>query len=184
MSLENMTDEERDSLALLAQKLRDNPKTRPMFLRGVKEVNPDLSVPEVDLENRANQMFGAQQKKIDELNAQLAQTKAEKDAEAQFERLKDAGVLSSRQEWHDLAKYAVENGYQANEAGLARAKAAREAETAPAEPTPHSFMPRLPVENKDLMRDPKGWARTEANKAFDDIIKARRAPAMGGWRPA
>ena len=45
MSLENLSFDERDSLAELSKKLADNPKTRKAFLRLTKEINPDLPIP-------------------------------------------------------------------------------------------------------------------------------------------
>ena len=45
MSLEDLSQEARDELAMLAKKLADNPKTRENFLRLTKEINPDLLMP-------------------------------------------------------------------------------------------------------------------------------------------
>ena len=52
MSLENLSQEARDELAALAQKLADNPETRKDFLRMTKKVNPDLPIPELEIEDK------------------------------------------------------------------------------------------------------------------------------------
>ena len=56
MSLEGLSAEEIEALAVTAKALRDNPKTRLGFLRLAKAANPDLIVPEVDAEERQNRI--------------------------------------------------------------------------------------------------------------------------------
>jgi uncharacterized protein with von Willebrand factor type A (vWA) domain len=51
MSLEDLSLEQRDELALLAKQLADNPKTRKELLRLTKEVRPDMSIPELEIED-------------------------------------------------------------------------------------------------------------------------------------
>ena len=51
MSLEDMSFEQRDQLALLMRELSDNPATRKDVLRLTKQIKPDLVIPELDIEN-------------------------------------------------------------------------------------------------------------------------------------
>ncbi len=50
MSLEDLSYEARDELALLARQLAENPKTRKAFLRLTKEAKPDMPIPELEIE--------------------------------------------------------------------------------------------------------------------------------------
>jgi hypothetical protein len=51
MSLEDLTPEARDELALLAKQLSENPETRKDFLRQVKKVKPEMPIPELEIED-------------------------------------------------------------------------------------------------------------------------------------
>ena len=52
MSLEDLSYEARDELALLARQLAENPKTRKAFLRLTKEAKPDMPIPELEIPRR------------------------------------------------------------------------------------------------------------------------------------
>ena len=51
MSLEDMSFEQRDQMALLMEELSHNPATRKDVLRLTKQIKPDLVIPELDIEN-------------------------------------------------------------------------------------------------------------------------------------
>ena len=51
MSLEDLSLEQRDELAMLAKQLADNPATRESFLRLTQQVKPDLTIPELSLKD-------------------------------------------------------------------------------------------------------------------------------------
>ena len=51
MSLEDISLEQRDELALLAKQLAENPSTRKDFLRMTKKVKPDLPIPELEMQD-------------------------------------------------------------------------------------------------------------------------------------
>ena len=54
MSLEDLTPEARDELALLARQLAENPNTRKDFLRLTKKAKPDMPIPELEIEDSTN----------------------------------------------------------------------------------------------------------------------------------
>lgn len=51
MSLEDLSLEARDELALLARQLAENPATRKDFLRLTKKNRPDMPIPELEIED-------------------------------------------------------------------------------------------------------------------------------------
>jgi len=76
MSLEDLTPEARDELALLAKQLAENPKTRKNFLRLTREARPDMPIPEIEIEDRATQVFQQADERVQSLEAKLQQQDA------------------------------------------------------------------------------------------------------------
>jgi len=82
MSLEDVSYEARDELASLARKLSESPETRADFLRLTKKVRPDVSMPELDIEDRTNSMLQRSEARVASLEAKLH----ERDAIEKLER--------------------------------------------------------------------------------------------------
>lgn len=59
MSLENYSPEAIEELAALSKRLSEDPKTRKSFLKLAREVNPDLPVPELEMEEIVNSRASA-----------------------------------------------------------------------------------------------------------------------------
>ena len=66
MSLEDVSIEQRDELASLAKRLADNPATRKEFLRMTQRINPDMVIPELQLEDYT-------EKKVNDAEARVMQ---------------------------------------------------------------------------------------------------------------
>lgn len=178
MSLEGKSQDEVASLAALSNALLADPKTRTAFQRLVKTVNPKLSLPEVELEDRVAAAIKPVADKNAALEADLAQRKQIDAANALFEGLRDSGVVSSRADFTELVKFAAKEGFQTNDAGLKLASAHRKASTTPATPTPSNMgLDNLrPGEaDKSIMKNPITWARDTARAAVDELMKTRRA---------
>jgi hypothetical protein len=173
-SLEGASAEEIQALAMLAKSVRDNPATRRQFLSAVKTANPNINIPELDLETAQNAAFGARDKEIADLRAQLQQQEQQNSAKHRIDALKEEGVIRSANEFNDVVKYAAENGFQTTDAGLKRAAEARRREIEAATPTPTFAVQRPALGNKELMKNPQAWAREEAGKAIEDLKKQRR----------
>jgi len=175
MSLEGKAPEEVQAMAALADSLLNDPKTRRQFQRMLKQQNPNISLPELDTEDAIVTAVKPHVEELQRLKAEREQDKAQQAANLLFENLRDDRVVSTRTEFSELVKWASENGYQTVDAGLRKAASARRAEQEAAEPTPQSAAGGgiVPKDNKDLMRDPQGWARSQAVTALNDIIKSR-----------
>lgn len=175
VSLEDMSPDEINSLALLARSMRDNPETRKTFLQTVKKANPNLSIPEIDVENASAAQLAARDKEIAELREKQQAFEQQQSAQARISALKEDGVVRNANEFNEVVKYAAENGFQVNDAGLKRAAEARRREMEAATPTPTHAMQRPAIGNKDLMKNPQNWAREEASRVMDELIKQRRS---------
>lgn len=178
MSLEGKSPDEIQALAELAADVLGNPKTAGTFQRLVKHNNPGISMPMVELEDKAAAAFANQQKKIDALDGKLAQSDAEKHASALFENLRDDGVVTTRASFNELVTWANGNGFVVNEMGLRKAAMQRTYEQEAAEPTPATvghgaFSLGQGEDGKSFMKDPTGHARTVASQAMDELRKQR-----------
>ena len=172
-SLEGLSTEEVSALALSARQMRDNPATRGLFLRMLKTANPTISIPEVEVEMRTSAALAERDKRIRDME-ERENARAQRDnAVNLFENLRDENVVSSRNDFAELVKYAHEQGFVTNEAGLKKARSFQRQERAAAEPTPQSYRPLIPRDNKDLMKNPRDWARKEATAAINEVLKKR-----------
>ena len=173
ISLEGMDEGEIRALALLAKSTRDNPKTRDSWLNVVQEANPNLVIPELQAKRQASEALSSRDKEIAELRATVENDRQQAAAQARIAALREEGVVRNANEFSEVVKYAAENGFQTSDEGLKRASAARRAEQEAAMPTPTSAIPKPHIGNKDLMKNPQTWARTEAASVMDELIKNR-----------
>lgn len=181
MSLEGKSPEEISALAALADDVLSKPDTAGVFQRLIKKNNPGVSMPLVELEDKAHAAFSQQNAKIAALEAERAQERAQAGANALYESLKDSGAVANRNGFNDLVKYASENGFMTTEAGLRKAAQLRAQEQEAAEPTPVTVGNGLfrtgttDDESRNFFKNPMGHARTVAMQAMDDLRKMRSA---------
>ena len=171
MSLENLSLEARDELASLSQKLAENPQTRKEFLRLTKKVNPDLPIPELEIEDKTNSAID----QIRSENAQLQAKLRERDAMEELERRRQSLVkkgLATEDDIADVEKIMLEKKISDHETAAEYHRYMKEA----AKPTPTGYNPSA-VRQFDLgkfWKDPRGAAQQEAVKAFADLRKPQR----------
>ena len=177
MSLEGKSDEEIRALAELTDSVLNNPKTRTQFQRVLKTANPNISLPEIDNLDTIAAAVKPHVEKLGQVEAKLEQADQDRAANALYEALRDDRVVGNRKDFGELVKYASEKGFQTSEAGIRMAAQHRRDELEAAEPTPLTAgLPSiLQKDNKDLMKDPNGWARGEANKAIAELAKRQAA---------
>lgn len=172
-SLEGFAPEQIEELADTTRELLANPATRAITLRAMKKINPALSTPEIDLEDRAVAEF----KKRDEKIAELTQKELERDAR---ERIRDERekLLASGHSREDIA--AIEKLMMDRKIpDYATAAEFFTQSRKLAEPTPAPFnagrpptigLPEDPL--KAAKAGPKGlrdFARNQASAALDEI---------------
>ena len=110
MSLEDLSLEARDELAALAKKLADNPSTRKEFLKLTKQVNPDLPIPELEMEERANSVFQQADQRVASLEAQLRERDARDELDKHRQALLDKGLIKSKDDIAAVEKVMLEQG--------------------------------------------------------------------------
>jgi hypothetical protein len=172
-TLEGLSSDEVSALALAARQMRDNPGTRGLFLRMLKSANPSIAIPEVDVEVRTARALEQRDVRIREMEERETARQQRDHAINLFETLREDQIVGSRGDFGELVKYAHENGFMTTEAGLRKARAFQVQEHAVAVPTPQTYRPLIPRENKDLMKNPREWARKEASAAIAEVMKKR-----------
>ena len=104
MSLENLSEDARNELAALAQRLAENPETRKEFLRMTKKINPDLPIPELEIEQYTHQAVSQAQQRVEQLEARLREKEAVEQLEKRRQNLMKKGLIKSEDEIAEVEK--------------------------------------------------------------------------------
>lgn len=167
MSLENI-DEDRE-LARLMRQLSDNPSTRKDVLRLAKKVNPDLNIPELDIEDQTIQAVSYANKRVEELEAKLREKQAMEDLNQRRQKIMKKGI--SEDEIPEIEKVMLDKGITNHEAAAEYWQWMKQTAT----PTPTGYNPSA-ISKFDLSKywkNPVSGARDEAAKALSEL---RRNP--------
>ena len=162
MSLEDLSLEQRDELALLAKQLSDNPNTRKEFLRMTKKVRPELSVPELDIEEYTNSKVNDAEKRVMALESKLR----ERDAVEELNKRR-ARLGRSEEEVAEIEKVMLEKGMTNHETAAEYFDWMKQAAT----PTPmgYSSSPMNKFNLEKYWKNPQMGARDEAQKALMEL---------------
>ena len=172
MSLENLSQEARDELAALAQKLADNPETRKDFLRMTKKVNPDLPIPELEIEEKTSSALDSIRKENEAMRAKLAEKDAREALEKRRESLVKKGLVDNESEIEAVEKLMLDKKIADHETAAQYHQWMKQAST----PTPSGYNPSA-VKNFDLnkfWKNPTTGAREEAVRALNEMRKPMR----------
>ena len=169
MSLEDLSLEQRDELALLAKQLSDNPNTRKEFLRMTKKVRPELSVPELDIEEYTNSKVNDAEKRVMALESKLR----ERDAVEELNKRR-ARLGRSEEEVAEIEKVMLEKGMTNHETAAEYFDWMKQAAT----PTPmgYSSSPMNKFNLEKYWKNPQMGARDEAQKALMELKNQNSRP--------
>ena len=109
-SLEDIDLEQRDQLALLMKELSENPETRKEALRLTKKVRPNLTIPELDIEDHTNSKISAAEEKVMKLESQIREREAREELEKRRNKLKEKGLAQSDEDIEQIEKLMLEQG--------------------------------------------------------------------------
>ena len=172
MSLEDLSLEARDELAALAKKLADSPNTRKEFLRLTKQVNPDMPIPELEIEDRTNSVLKQAEDRVQSLEAKLRERDAREELDKRRQSLFKSGKAKSENDIEEIEKIMLEKQIANHEAAADYWDWMKQA----AEPTPTGYNPQV-IKQWDLakyMKNPVGAARDEAAKALNELRRPNR----------
>jgi len=172
MSLEDVSYEARDELARLAKQLSDNPETRGPFLKLAKQVRPDVSMPEIEIEERYTKKFQDFESKLAARDAKQAERDAMDNLEYRRNSLLEKGLVDSRDEIQKVEKLMLDKGITNHEAAAEYHNYMKQA----AIPTPSGYNPN-PMRKFDLSafhKNPVQAARETAAQALSEFRKPVR----------
>jgi len=172
MSLENISLEQRDELALLMKQLAENPETRKDALRLTKKLRPDLPMPELEIEDYTEKKVSQAQKRVEDLEAKLREKEIREELKEKRDALIKKGLIDNESEIEEVEKVMLENKIADHETAAQYWQWMKQA----AAPTPTGYNPN-PVAKFDLgkyYKNPQQAARDEAAKALSDLRNTRK----------
>lgn len=172
MSLEDLSPDAIQELAALSKRLSEDPSTRREFLQLTKKAYPDLSVPEIEMEEATNKRVSAAEQRVLDLEQKLRQKEIKEELSKRRESLRKAGKVQSDEEIQEIEKLMTEKGIANHETAADYWQWMKQT----AEPTPTGYpqpvMSRLDV--KGYMKNPVGAARENAAAALAELRKNPR----------
>jgi len=171
MSLEDLSLDARDELALLARQLAENPATRKEFLRLTKKAKPEMVIPELEIEEHTTSRLSASDKRVEALEAQLREREIREELDKRRSRVVEKG-LASRDDLDDIEKVMLDKGITNHEVAAEYWAFMKQA----AQPTPTGYNPS-PLKGfnlSDYVKNPVATARSEAAKALNELRKSPR----------
>ena len=114
-SLEDLSPEARDELALIARQLAENPATRNDFLRMTKKVKPDITIDTIELEDKFEARQQQNNARIEELQAKLMEKEALETLEKRRQALIKSGKAQTDEDVEKIEKIMLEKGIQNHE---------------------------------------------------------------------
>lgn len=171
-TLEGLSPEAIANLAGLANTLANNPDTRAGFLSLVKQADPSVSIPEVDMPLRITAAMKEANDKVAKLEASLQ----ERDARDNVMNIRNSLVkrgLASEADIPEVEKLMLEKGISSHETAAEFYQSQKRA----AIPTPsgHGYnvqtVPKIDL--KEFGGNLKQWGRATAAKTIDDLRAGR-----------
>lgn len=167
-SLENLTEDQRNSIALKRMLQNPDVNIRMRAKKLWKEIEPTANFPDLEQHEQTEALKAEFQAKLDKLEQERLEESVKQRREKNHRMIADAGLTVEAVEKVMTEERILEYG---------TAIKYLQGQRALAPPTPESITPiRMPDNLKDIQKDPNKWARLEAHNALNEII-AQRAGA-------
>lgn len=161
-----------DEMVRLAAKLSGNQKTRKPFLKLVKEVDPELPIPEIEVDEVIAKAQAPLLEKIGVLEKQNAESAKLLNIEQRRKPLVDAGLSAT--EIERVEKVMVEKGI-ANHATALEFIRNNEKVAAPRQGSSREAFTLPTIVTKEFFKDPNREARKIAGDVLNEIRSAKSA---------
>ena len=170
-TLEDLTPEARDELALLAREMAENPATRPDFLRLTKKTRPNVPVPEIEIDEKVTNIAAKADERVQQLEAKLAEKEAKEELERRRRALLDKKKVDKSEDIAEVEKIMLEKGITNHDTAADYWSYMRQAAT----PTPTGYNRNvMDTTARDTLskfwKNPQVAARDEAAKALAEQI--------------
>ena len=168
ISLEGMSAEAINGLALLAKGLSQNSATRDQFLQLTKTANPELNIPEVDIPAKFQGMFAEERAKREALENQIRENDVRQQIKERREDLMKGKKLSFEQV-QEVEKMMTEKGIM-NHDTAADFYISQQKSASPTPSTGGYSVQTVPkIEAKEFGGNINNWARNEAAQMISDF---------------
>lgn len=164
-SLEDLSPEQQQAALRLFAFVKQNPEIEKTIRREAKKKNPNLSAPDIELEDalaRQKEEFEAKLKERDD--QAIAQLQQQRRAEAHA-KIKSAGLDPD-----EVEKAMVDESIGNYDTAIKYVKAQKNL----ASPTPESVTPMTLPDSKELWSDKNKFARSAAFEAINELKAGRR----------
>ena len=172
MSLEDLSFEQRDELALLMKDMAENPSTRKEVLRLTKKLRPNMPIPELEIEDYTEKKINNAEERVAQLEAKLREKDAIGELKIRRDNLYKKGLAHSEEDIQEIEKLMLSKGMTNHETAAEYFDWMKQA----AVPTPSGYNPN-PLKGFDLSKfwkDPKSAARNVAAEALGELRKNTR----------
>jgi hypothetical protein len=172
MSLEDLSPESRDELAMLARQLAENPATRKDMLRLTKKIRPDMPIPELEIEDYTHSAVQQANNRVEQLEARLRERDAMDELNSRRNKLKAKGLIDNDEDIDEVEKVMLDKGITNHEVAAEYWRWMQQS----AAPTPTGYNPSA-INKFDLSKywkNPVAGARDEASKALNELRKNPR----------
>ena len=169
-----MSEEQREEMSLLAQKLATNPKTRKGFLRLIKTADPESVIPELDaaaeVEARFDTAIKTEREAREALETRIQDTRLEDEVLTHRRKLADSGF--SEDEIKGVEESMTEMQKNHEVVGYETAARLYRQDHQSAEPSGDTVTRFKVPDTKGILENPTQWALNEA----DAFLKERLHP--------
>jgi hypothetical protein len=175
-SLEDLTPEARDELALLANELANNPVTREQFLRLTKQARPSVTIDAIDIKDEVSKVVNEANERVMFMENKMREREAMDELEKRRSSLLKKGKVKSDDEIAEIEKIMLEKGIQNHETAADYFQWMRQAAT----PTPSKTFNQNVLDEtargtlEKFWKNPATAARDEASKALNELRKNAR----------
>jgi hypothetical protein len=164
-SLEDLTPEQQEQALRLFSFVKQNPDIEKSIRREAKRKNPNMSAPDIELEDALTKQREEFEKKLDEeRNERLSLLQQERRKEA-HDRIKAAGL-----DPEEVEKAMVDESIGNYDTAIKYVRAQKQL----APPTVESITPMTLPNGKDLWNDKNSFARKSAFEAINELKAGRR----------
>ena len=167
VSLEGLSTEQIADLAVLAKAQLDNPTTRSHFLQNAKVVNPEVSIPEVDIPFQVRGLLSKSEERVAGLEKQLQDERTRREIMERRSGLKQKHGLSDK-DIDEVEKLMLEKQIASHDTAAEFYNSQKQS----AQPTPSLFAPNT-LPKIDLkgsgMPNMSQWSRNEATNVINEL---------------
>jgi hypothetical protein len=171
MSLEDMSNDQVNELAALARQLAENPETRKDFLRLTKKAKPDLTIPELEIEDATTSAVSKAYERVEGIENKMRERDARDSLNERRQSLLKKGFAKDDADIESIEKIMLEKNIPNHETAAEYWKWMQES----AAPTPGTSYNPSTLSKFDLskfQKNPVAAARDEAFKALNELRKS------------